>query len=212
MQQDTVMVVAGGGAAPSTAVLPSASTVIAADGGVDLALALGLHPDVVVGDFDSASSEGIAAAEAAGARIVRHSPDKDATDLELALEEAAALGPRRLVVVGVEGGRLDHLIAGLLLLGSERYADFELEALVGRARAYVVRSERELAGEPGELVSLLALHGPAEGVVTEGLVFPLRHETLLPGSSRGVSNLFTGVTARLSLERGVLLALCPGRA
>jgi len=210
VQQDTVLVVAGGGAAPRASALPAASAVVAADGGVDLALGLGLRADVVVGDLDSASPQGIATAEAAGARIVRHPLEKDATDLELALDEAAALGPRRLVMVGTAGGRLDHLLAGLLLLGSERYAEFEVEALVGDARAYVIRSGRELAGEPGELVSLLALHGRAEGVVTDGLVFPLRRETLLPGSSRGMSNVFTGQTARISLDCGVLLALCPG--
>ena len=45
-------------------------------------------------------------------------------------------------------------------------------------------------GEPGELVSLLAVNGPAEGVTTEGLAYPLRGETLEPGSTRGVSNVF----------------------
>ncbi|MBA2462932.1 MAG: thiamine diphosphokinase [Actinobacteria bacterium] len=210
MQHDTVVVVAGGGDAPVSAdALPAASAVIAADGGVDLALALGLHVDLVVGDLDSATPAGLAAAEATGARIVRHPREKDATDLELALDEAASLSPRRLVVVGVEGGRLDHLLAGLLVLGAQRYAAFEVDALLGAARAHVIRGKRELEGLPGELVSLLALHGPAEGVVTAGLVYPLRGETLLPGSSRGVSNLFEARTARVSLERGVVLAVRP---
>jgi thiamine pyrophosphokinase len=210
VQQETVVVVAGGGSAPVAPALPPAATVIAADGGVDLALELGLRVDVVVGDFDSASPAGLAAAEASGARIVRHAVEKDATDLELALDEAATLGPRRLVVVGVEGGRLDHLLAGVLLLAAERYSRFEVDAFLGSAQAHVVRGERSLEGEVGELVSLLALHGPAEGVVTEGLQYPLRGETLVPGSSRGVSNRFEAVVARVSLERGVLLALRPG--
>jgi thiamine pyrophosphokinase len=211
VQHDTVIVVAGGGLVPAGSVsLPARRVVVAADGGVDLALALGLSVDLAVGDFDSASPSGLATVEASGARVVRHPPEKDATDLELALDEAAALGSRRLVVVGVESGRLDHLLAALLLLGAERYAAFEVDALFGGATAHLVREERRLAGEPGELVSLLALHGPAEGVVTEGLAYALRRETLLPGSSRGVSNVFAAREARISLERGVLLALRPG--
>ena len=83
---------------------------IAADGGVDRALALGLHVDVAIGDFDSVTAAGLAAVEAAGARIERHPTAKDATDLELALDAALALAPARIVVIGSGGGRLDHLL------------------------------------------------------------------------------------------------------
>ena len=78
------------------------------------------------------------------------------------------------------------------------------------ARVHVIRGARSFDGAPGELVTLLALHGPAEGVTTEGLTYPLRGETLAAGSSRGVSNVFAAGTARVSVERGVLLAIVPG--
>ena len=60
-------------------------------------------------------------------------------------------------------------------------------------------------GQPGELVTLLAVNGPAEAVRTEGLVYPLRGETLEPGSSRGVSNVFADRRPASAVERGVLL-------
>jgi len=211
VQDDTVIVVAGGGAPPPPPRARGAGgRVVAADEGVDHALALGLRIDVAVGDFDSVSPEGLAAAEAAGARIARHPPEKDATDLELALDEAAALGPRRLLVLGVDGGRLDHLLAALLGLGAERYAAFEVDALLGAASIHVIRGERRLRGEPGELISLLALHAPAEEVTTAGLLYGLRGETLQPGSSRGVSNAFEAREAHISVGRGVVLAVRPG--
>jgi len=50
------------------------------------------------------------------------------------------------------------------------------------------------------------------GVTTEGLAYPLRGETLEPGSSRGVSNAFESEEARISVDDGVLLAIRPGRA
>ncbi len=58
----TVIVVAGGGdpAGPVPSPLPEGATVIAADGGVDRALALGLHVDMAVGDFDSVTEAGLA--------------------------------------------------------------------------------------------------------------------------------------------------------
>ena len=210
MEQDSVIVVAGGGAVLCRNDLPAGAMVVVADGGLDSALAAGLRADVAVGDFDSVSSVSLEAVKAAGTRVVRYPQAKDATDLEFALEEAAALAPRRILVIGIEGGRLDHLFAGLLLLGAERYARFEIDALLGSATAHVVRGERPLEGEPGELVSLLALHGPAEGVTTEGLVYPLRGETLLPGSSRGVSNVFAATEAGVTVSRGVLVVVRPG--
>jgi thiamine pyrophosphokinase len=211
LQHHTVIVVAGGAPPHPGArdLLPDDAAVVAADGGLDHALALGLRVDLAVGDFDSASEAAVAAA-AGGTRVERHPEAKDATDLELALDAAAALGPHRVVVLGALEGRLDHLASALLLLGAPRYAGFELDAMLGRATIQVIRQERRLRGRPGELVSLMPLHGPAEGVVTEGLGYPLRRETLAPGSSRGVSNVFAEEQARVTLERGVLLAVRPG--
>jgi len=209
---DTVVVVAAGDGPDDLPGLPGGATVIAADGGLHRALALGLRPSLVVGDFDSAEPDAVKAAERAGARVVRHPAAKDATDLELALEEALAAGARRIVVVASAEGRLDHLAGVLLLLGAESFAAAEIDALVGDALVHVVRSERVLHGGVGDLVTLLALNGPAEGVSTDGLVYPLHGETLEPGSSRGVSNVFSAPDARITVEHGVVLAILPGAA
>jgi len=213
MEARTVIVVAGGGVAarPLPGPLPDGATVIAADGGVDRALALGLHVDLAIGDFDSISSEGLAAVEVAGARVERHPPDKDATDLELALDAAIALDPARIVVIGSGGGRLDHLLGSVLLLGLERYASAEIDAYLGTARIHIVHSSRTLTGTPGELVSLAPLHGAADGVTTRGLVYPLSSETLAAGSSRGISNLFETEAAAVTLERGTIAVVLPGK-
>ena len=212
MSEEVVVVVSGGDLpAPRSALaLPVGATVIAADKGLEHALALGLEVAVAVGDFDSASPEALAVAEAAGVRVERHATEKDATDLELALDVASTMSPDRILVLADDGGRLDHLVASLLLLASDRYAHSQIDAFLGDARVHVLRGERELDGDPGELVTLLAVNGPAEGVATEGLVYPLRGETLEPGSSRGVSNVFATTRARVTIERGVLLAVRPG--
>jgi thiamine pyrophosphokinase len=213
VSNEVIVVVAGGNPPdPESALaVPLGARVIAADSGLDHALALGLEVEIAVGDFDSASPDAVARAEKGGTRIERHPAEKDATDLELALDAALSLTSARILVLAGDGGRLDHLLSTLLLLGSSRYEAVEIDALIGPARAHVVRRERALEGEIGELVSLLALHGPAVGVRTEGLAYPLAGETLEPGSSRGVSNVFTAATARITLDRGVLLAVRPGK-
>ncbi len=196
--------------------IDAAGLVIAADGGLAHATRLGRRVDVVVGDLDSVDHDELAAAEAGGARVHRHPAEKDATDLALALDlvlsrAVGAPSGRRVdvTVIGGHGGRTDHLLGNALLLGSERYAPLRLRALWGGAVLRVVRDTTLLDGRPDGLVSLLALHGPARGVRTEGLRFPLDDAELRPGSSLGLSNRMTGATARVTLETGVLLTVQP---
>src|SRR4051794_33163270 len=168
-----VIVVAQGDDVPATVRdrLPADALVVAADSGVDLAHRLGLHVDVAVGDFDSVSAAGLERAAAEGARIERHPEAKDKTDLELALDEACALGAGDVVVVGGAGGRLDHLLAGALLLASPRYEALCITAHLGAARMHVVRPSqpRTVEGTAGALVTLLPVGGGARGVRTDGL-------------------------------------------
>jgi len=211
VSEQVVVVVAGGEELPREALraVPKDATVIAADGGLVNARALELDVAEAVGDFDSVPDHVVSAAESAGVRLRRHPEAKDATDLELALDAALAREPSRVVVLAGLGDRLDHLLAALLLLASEKWADVELDAFVGVAQVHVVRGGRQITGEPGELVSLVPLHGAARGVSTEGLEYELRGETLEPGSSRGVSNVFARDVARIAVDRGVLLAVRP---
>jgi len=205
--QQFVVVAAGDG--PHVDV-PAGAVVIAADGGLERAQALGLEVAVAVGDFDSAGSQAVLAAERGGTRIVRHPTAKDATDLELALDEAVSLGAKRILVVASDGGRLDHLLGVLLLLGADGYREIEVDALVGHAVVSVVRGSRVLKATPGEILTLLPLHGASSGVTTSGLEYPLDNETLEPGSTRGVSNVFIAAEATVTVERGVLMAIRTG--
>ncbi len=213
MQASPDIVVVSGGLAPDPAEvgpLPQGAFVIAADSGVDHAAALGLTVDVLVGDLDSASASAVRAAEAAGVRIERHPVDKEATDLELALDYALALGARRVTVVSGGGGpRLDHHLAELVLLASARYAPLHLDARIGSARAVPVHAGEtaELTGAPGAVLTLLALGGRASGITTSGLRWPLRGETLEPGSTRGVSNEIVSGPVRVALAGGTLLVV-----
>ena len=208
----TALVFAGGEPNPPEAVadLPDDALVVAADSGAVHARRCGRSVDILVGDFDSIPPGVLAQLEEAGTEVQRHPVDKDRTDLALALDAAMAAGATELIVVGGHGGRLDHLLANALLLAAEEYAACRVEARFGRARVTVLRGRCELRGEPGELVTLLPVGGPAAGVSTEGLHYPLQEAELSPGVTWGVSNRFTHSPAFVSVGRGVLLAVQPG--
>jgi thiamine pyrophosphokinase len=200
--------------------LATATVIVAADSGVDLALAAGLPVDHVVGDLDSASERAVAEAEAAGATVHRHPADKDATDIELAIGLVHELAADRLAsgevpslhVVGPGGGRLDHTLGDLLLLAGPALAAFDVTASFGPARVAVVRAGRpcQLTGSAGDQVSLHPTHGPARGVETTGLRWALVDADLEPGTTRAMSNELAGANATVSLREGVLLVVQPG--
>jgi thiamine pyrophosphokinase len=201
--------------------VPTGALVVAADGGARLARRAGLRVAHVVGDFDSLEATDRRELELEGAELHPYPADKDFTDLELAIDlahsiAATARAPRRLLVLGGAGGRLDHFVANVALLAAPVWLEAEpvvaVEAWLGTARLTVAiggAPALPVPGAVGSLVSLLPQHGPATGVVTEGLRFPLRHETLRPGSSRGVSNVVAGPGSSVSVEQGVLLVVQP---
>jgi thiamine pyrophosphokinase len=207
----TVIVLAGGDPVHErlAAQLPPADLVIAADSGLEQAAALGVTVDLVVGDFDSVDPAALDAAVRDGVAIERHPEAKDETDLELAVVAAQRRGATRVVIVGISGGRIDHELANLMLLGSSAYAALHLEAIGAGGRVVAVHDRVELAGAVGDLVTLLAIGGSAHGVTTTGLRYPLQGETLEPGSTRGVSNVLIEPVAVVELTAGVLLALLP---
>ncbi|HEU5301592.1 MAG TPA: thiamine diphosphokinase [Acidimicrobiia bacterium] len=205
------VIFAGGDAPPSVVgtVLPRDAVVIGADSGVDVAWSLGRTVDIAVGDFDSIDPSILNRTEAAGATILRHPRDKDATDLELALDTAMTLRMDAATVVGGHGGRVDHFIANCALLTSDRYAGLAVDAYFDIAHLQVVRSHVLLTGNAGDLITLLAVGGPADGVRTTGLRFPLDDETLHPGSTRGVSNEMLGTEATVAVAHGCVLTIQP---
>ncbi len=204
---DTALVFATDATAPDSIVeeIPVADLVIAADGGYDLAVRLGFAVDVLVGDLDSLD----AATVPDHIVVERHPTDKEATDLELALELVSRESPSRVVIVGGSGGRLDHELAGAALICSPRWTHDigTLDWLSSRGWAYVVWDRRIIHGDPGTVVSLIPMGGNATGVVTKGLRWDLRDETLPHGTTRGVSNLMESPIADISLRSGCLLVV-----
>jgi thiamine pyrophosphokinase len=190
--------------------------IVAADGGWEKAAALGIRPDLLVGDGDSLPEGRFAELAAEGVPIERSPVDKDESDAELAILAALLRGATHVTVVGALGGRrLDHALANVGLLALPDPAAAEIELLDGSTRVRLLRAPGEngeavtcrLLGRIGELVSLLPQGMPAAGVTTAGLLYPLRDETLATGPARGLSNVSTAAEASVTLRSGCLLVI-----
>lgn len=208
-----VVVVLAGGTAPSRRQLAWARSgatrvlVVAADSGTDHAHRLGVTVDVAVGDFDSISPEARDWLVRTATPVERHPTGKDASDLELALHAASHHEPDRIVVLGVGGGRLDHLAFNLVVLADRRWTA-QVRALAGDTLVTAVTGRAELDGRPGSIVSLLPVGGAAT-VTTTGLRYRLVDESLAPTSTRGLSNVLEHPPAHVTVTSGTLLAIQP---
>jgi thiamine pyrophosphokinase len=181
--------------------------IICADGGTRHALALGLQPDLIVGDLDSAEPEQLQELKKANVRIEAFSHDKNETDLELAINRAIELNPARVVIVGALGGRLDQTLANITLLADDRLSKIDIRLDDGVEEVLLCRDEVDVHGRGGDIVSLIPWQGAVTGVLTKHLKWPLRQETLYPDRTRGVSNEMLGETASIAIEAGSLLVV-----
>ncbi len=208
-----VVVVIGGGplsARAVTDVLPDA-TIIAADSGLDHAVAAGLRPTVLIGDLDSISAHGKMWAYAHELEIDQHPVDKGSTDTELALVRAAATEADTLLVFGAAGDRFDHALGTIAALGNPVLARFETVRLaLDDTTIYVLHAGRSVALDlaQGSPFSLLALHGPCGGVQVTGARWPLTDASFEPSSTLGISNETTGLL-HVAVTDGTLTLVVP---
>ena len=115
-------------------------------------------------------------------------------------------------MLGGHGGRLDHLLANVLLLARPEHADVDGHRADGR-RPGRRRPRRAPPCTARSATSSRScrVHGPARGVTTTGLLYPLAGEDLPAGTTRGVSNELVHDPATVTLTDGVLVAIQPGQ-
>lgn len=187
--------------------LGPADLVIAADSGADIAAAAAVTVNILVGDLDSISRGAMERIFDGETVIETHSPDKDATDLELALDVALRSDPSEIVFVGGGGGRLDHLLGNVGVIGSPAARHVPVSWAMERETAYVVRRGRSIPTTPGEIFSLVPVARDAHGVHVRHARWPLRDASLRVHGSVGISNVALGKKVEIEVGEGAVLAI-----
>lgn len=196
-------------AAPLHAVqhAPQADLVVAVDAGLEVLLQAKRTVDLVIGDLDSVSAYALQEATDAGAEIEKYPEEKNESDLELALAAAIDRGTQQIHVLLADGGRLDHQLANILVLASPRWQQAEIEATVGEHRLWVVRGQRTIPLLSGDPLALQAVGGPASGVTTTNLRYPLIDAELDALVARGISNQVVAAQPTIKVDSGVVIAI-----
>lgn len=167
--------------------------IICADGGARHAKAMDLTADVLIGDFDSIPYD----AENA-AKVIEYPTRKDFTDGELCVNYAVEHGFSDVLLIGMTGSRLDHTINNIFLLFKCKCG-----CLIDEYNEIFAFSDRlEINRRKGKTLSIIPVYGDMEGVVTDGLEYPLNNETLYFGQARGNSNVVISDSVLITAKKG----------
>ena len=188
----------------------SADLIIAADSGLRYAAALGVAPDIIVGDFDSVEESVLARYPDISQK--RHPPEKDLLDLELALDYAQEQGATQHLIVGGLGDRFDQSLAALLIAARRKRGGYDVSLLSGHRAVYLLAGEEvvRLETPPQQLFSLLSLDPVS--TVSVNAKYPLQNFALLFGVGLGVSNEVTRSPLEITLKGGLVVLVLEGTA
>ncbi len=184
------------------------AVVYAVDGGLAVADEAGVLPDYLVGDFDTAA-EALVARYEGKCITIRHKPEKDATDTELAIEDALERGAESIVLLGATGSRMDHTLANVHMLykilqcGKRAWIVNENNRISMHRNSFSLKKDELF----GTYVSFLPFFGDVTGVTLKGVKYPLDGATLTAGTSLGVSNEAVKENIEVSFLTGYLLMI-----
>jgi len=184
--------------------LNSEDYVICTDGGYDIALEHGINVDLLLGDFDSIKNS-----LPKNVKIEKFKPEKDFTDLDLALKSAVESGYDEVIIIGGIGGRLDHTVANLQLLS--HYNDYfdRLSMLDGKNKCFILDAgkchELTLPQKADSYFSVFSLSEQCTGVTITGAKYNVTDHTFTRSFPLGVSNEFQEKSTAISIKDGTLL-------
>ena len=186
--------------------------IIAVDKGAMVLDKLGIVPDYLVGDFDSA--EGFVIdnfkrmfAELGKPVIKQFRPEKDDSDTEIGIKTAMSLEPEEIVITGATGTRLDHTMANIDLLMIPLSSGVKASIVDEYNRIYLADSEFTLSRKKvyGKYFSLIAFSEEITGLTIKGAKYEIEDYTLSKGVSLGISNEFSKAKVSVSFKEGILI-------
>jgi thiamine pyrophosphokinase len=178
--------------------------IIAADSGMKHARALGVMPELWVGDFDSSGSELLL--DYAHVPRQTHPADKDATDGEIAVAAALQMGAKEIIFLGGLGGQSDHATAHLGLALHLAQSGHRCFISNGDEEAYpLVAGSFDFDFGAQSRLSIIPW-SDIKGLNLSGVKWPLRDKALTFGSSFTMSNVALG-PVKLAFTSGIAIAI-----
>lgn len=204
-------VIISGGTEPSYELLQKelrdCNFLVCADSGADCIYKYKIKPNILIGDFDSASNEVLEYYKKNCSDIIKFPAEKDFTDTELALKEVLKLEVSEIVFLGCTGTRIDHLFGNIGLLN--RCLNLGIKAFIKdeNNEMFIINKESTLRGTRGTLFSIQAFGDEVKELSIVGAKYPLKDYNLKFGDPRTVSNEFLDGDVTISFKTGKVIVM-----
>jgi len=189
--------------------IEQADLIIGADGGANHCIALGIVPDILLGDLDSVEPAVLEKCKKSGVVLHRYPERKNATDLELSLDLALEKGACKVWLLGAHGGRWDMSLAGIMLAANEKYRSMRITLFGEDCTMKILHpgTLHRFDTQVGSTVSFLPLKNDISGITLTGFEYPLTDHAIPYGSTRGISNIVQSTAATEQHGSGILLCV-----
>ena len=116
---------------------------------------------------------------------------------------------KKIIIFGILGDRIDHFIANIFLLAKIQIENksIKIKVFEGNKEIYILNKEIIINGQIGDEVSIIPVSEKLEGVVSDGLEYQLKNESLSFGSTKGVSNILNKTSAKITVANGIALVV-----
>ena len=176
--------------------------IVAADGGWQLAMQMGVKPALLVADFDSLGVPAVSD----DVECVTLPVEKDVTDTAEAMRLAYNKGYRSFLLVGCTGGRLDHQQAAFAIAADYARKGCDVALVDEQNEIHLLTPGSYVYPAcPDEKISLFAFGGDVTGLFLDGLKYTVSDYTLTPYDPLCVSNEWVDEDACLSFKSGLLM-------
>ncbi|WP_045515306.1 thiamine diphosphokinase [Neobacillus niacini] len=184
---------------------------VGVDRGVYTLINKNITPEIAFGDFDSVSKEELLVIEGKVKEMKRFKPEKNETDMELALNWAIKQEPDLIRIFGATGGRLDHLLANVHLMVNPLMKGNKLNiVLIDNQNILALKGPGSYKIEKRvdkKYISFVPLTLNVEGLTLEGFKYPLIKRHISIGSTLCISNELISDNGTFSFSEGILLVI-----
>ncbi|KYC52130.1 MAG: Thiamin pyrophosphokinase, catalytic domain [Candidatus Methanofastidiosum methylothiophilum] len=185
----------------------SFDTVLVSDGGYKTAKKMGLNIDVLLGDFDSITSEELNEAKNKGIKTISFPSDKDKTDGEIAVDYAISLGSNEIVILGSFKEELDHALGNLFLLFRIDKVGITSKLLTQLYEIEIINSKKEYIGKQGHELSLIPISEVVEDLNIQGGRYNLKDVKVEMGQTLTLRNIIIDKKAIVYFNKGKVLSI-----
>ena len=184
--------------------------IIVVDGALSLAHRIGLSFHALVGDFDTVSSKiKDLYKDDSSIYFEQHSPRKNETDTQLALDIALEKGASDITILGGTGGRLDHFFGNVHILKRALEHQIPCSLVDEQNKIQLIKGSYTISkiNQYGTYVSLIPFTEKVTGITLKGFAYPLSNATISSGETIGISNEIVEEYGSITMEEGIFICI-----